>query len=178
MRDTPFQVHGVEPRLPNGLTPRARVTALPVHDHVRRPAQSADLRHARDVPSVPLHAELEVLVGIETLGVHDKLRHGFPREVPKPSSVIMLPEHPPPPGAPGAGDSASTSRRTFCATWTSAGTIRSGSRRSTGGSCSWSGSRPDGPSLQGLPARGTRKTSREGPLTTRCVRTGPARPQP
>src|SRR5689334_2411198 len=42
---------------------------------LRRSLEGADLAHPRDVPPVPLHPELEVLVRVEPEGVHAELGH-------------------------------------------------------------------------------------------------------
>jgi hypothetical protein len=43
--------------------------------HVAGAVQAADLANAGDVLSIPLHAELEVLVRVEALRVHGELGH-------------------------------------------------------------------------------------------------------
>ena len=47
-----------------------------VLDDFRRALERADLRDARYVAAVPLHAKLEVLVGIEAMRVDAELSHG------------------------------------------------------------------------------------------------------
>jgi len=44
-------------------------------DHLGRPLERADLADARNIAAVPLHPELEVLVGIEAVGVDGELSH-------------------------------------------------------------------------------------------------------
>src|SRR6202035_2410290 len=58
-------------RLPAGR----RVTSLAVLDDLGGALEAADLADARDVPAIPLHPELEVLVRVETLGVDGELSH-------------------------------------------------------------------------------------------------------
>src|SRR5207249_5011261 len=57
------------------LMARARVAALPVLDDLGCPLKRTDLADACDVGAVPLHPELEVLVGVETVRVHAELGH-------------------------------------------------------------------------------------------------------
>src|SRR5262249_51819289 len=52
-----------------------RVAALAVLDDGDRSLERADLAHARYVTAVPAHPEFEVLVRVEPLRVHRKLRH-------------------------------------------------------------------------------------------------------
>jgi len=51
------------------------VAALTVLHHFGGPLERRHFADARDIAPVPLHAELEVLIGIETLRVDGKLRH-------------------------------------------------------------------------------------------------------
>ena len=59
------------------MTRRAEVAALAMADDFRRALERADLADAGDDLSVPLDAELEVLVGIDPAGVYGELRHGL-----------------------------------------------------------------------------------------------------
>src|SRR6185436_2519868 len=46
-------------------------------DHFSSALQGADLTDAGDVLAIPLHAEFEVFIRIETLGIDGKLSHAF-----------------------------------------------------------------------------------------------------
>jgi len=71
----PLERDGFELGLPRRLPRAGRVAAVTVLDDVGRALEGADLADARHVPAVPLHAELEVLVWIETLRVDREGRH-------------------------------------------------------------------------------------------------------
>jgi hypothetical protein len=61
---------------PWGLARARRIATLAVLDHLRRALERADLANPGDVFAVPLHLKLEVLVGVEALGVDAELSHG------------------------------------------------------------------------------------------------------
>src|SRR6185437_2892910 len=60
---------------PGRLTRAAGITALAMLDHLGGALQAGHLADAGHVAAVPLHPELEVLVGIEALRIDTELSH-------------------------------------------------------------------------------------------------------
>ncbi len=67
MGDAAFKRDRLELAAPGRLAAARRVAAFAMLHDLGRALQHPDLAHPRDVLPVPLHAELEVLVGIEAL---------------------------------------------------------------------------------------------------------------
>ena len=76
MGDAPLEGDGLELRPARGLPAAARIAAFSMLHDLGRALQGADLADPRDVAPVPFDPELEVLVGIEPLGVDRELCHG------------------------------------------------------------------------------------------------------
>src|SRR5262249_12787112 len=79
VRDAALERDRVASRAPWRAVHGGGIGALAVLDHLRRALQRRDLADAGDVAAVPLHAELEVRVGVEPSGVHGELGHGAPQ---------------------------------------------------------------------------------------------------
>ena len=77
VRDTSLEGDRIELGAPGRLAARARIPALAMRDHFGGPLECAALAHPGDVPTVPAQPELEVLVGVEPLGVDAELSHGY-----------------------------------------------------------------------------------------------------
>src|SRR5262249_39560692 len=60
------------------LAAAARVAAVTMLDHLSSTLQGADLADAGDVATVPLDAELEILVRVEALRIDAELSHRLP----------------------------------------------------------------------------------------------------
>src|SRR4029077_10785409 len=75
MGDAPLEGDRLELDPAGRLARRRRISTFTMLDDLRASLEPPDLADPRDVPAVPLHPELEVLVGIEALGVDGELSH-------------------------------------------------------------------------------------------------------
>src|SRR5262249_22364691 len=75
VRHTSFERNSGKLRPSRRLASAARVSAFAVFHYFRPELEYDELADADNVPAVPFHAELEILIGIESLRVYVELGH-------------------------------------------------------------------------------------------------------